>query len=65
MDPRVMKTPEEEVGRFDRLFWLLSVVCFAGGFYVGMNVHAQFGAFLWAASGLFALLPFASHRHRL
>lgn len=60
-----MTKVEEQRGRFDRLFWSLSALCFGLGFWVGMQVHARAGALLWVASCVFALLPFAEHRHRV
>lgn len=43
--------------------WILSVVALVAGFYIGFNIDAEIGAFLWLASALLALAPFASHRN--
>ncbi|MGB5759043.1 MAG: hypothetical protein WBM50_19175 [Acidimicrobiales bacterium] len=43
--------------------WALSAVALVAGFYVGFNIDAEVGAFLWLASAILALAPFASHRN--
>lgn len=42
--------------------WVLSAVALVAGFFIGFNVDAETGAFLWLASAVLALAPFASHR---
>lgn len=43
--------------------WILSGVALVLGFYIGFNIDAEVGGFLWLASALLALAPFASHRN--
>ncbi len=43
--------------------WVLSAVALVVGFYVGFNIDAEVGAFLWVASAVLALAPFATHRN--
>ncbi len=42
--------------------WVLSAVALVAGFFIGFNVNAKVGGFLWLASAVLALVPFASHR---
>lgn len=42
--------------------WILAAVALVAGFFIGFNVNAAAGGYLWLASGILALLPFASHR---
>ena len=51
--------------RLHGLAWLLAAVAFGLGTWIGMTSHARIGAGLWVVSGFLALVPFASHRHRV
>lgn len=42
--------------------WVLSAVALVAGFFIGFNVDAKVGGYLWLASAVLALVPFASHR---
>ncbi len=47
------------------LSWFLAALAFGFGTWIGMTSHARVGAGLWIVSAVLALLPFASHRHRV
>ena len=42
--------------------WVLSAVALVAGFIIGFNINAKVGGYLWLASAVLALVPFASHR---
>lgn len=42
--------------------WLLAVISFSLGSYIGWTTHAQIGISLWGLAALLGLLPFLSHR---
>ncbi len=42
--------------------WVLSAIALVAGFFIGFNVDAKIGGYLWLTSAVLALVPFASHR---
>ena len=42
--------------------WVLAAVALVAGFIIGFNINAKVGGYLWLASAILALVPFASHR---
>lgn len=42
--------------------WVMAAAALIAGFLIGFNVNANLGGFLLLASGILALVPFASHR---